>query len=336
MQVAGSADMAWPLDNRSLASAAALLAGMLLVSAGHAAIPAGERQVLINLYNASKGDGWTRNTGWCNGTCPASGTPTFNAAGTECTWYGVTCDSASGHVTAIGLSNNNLSGTLPDLGALANLQYFAVVSNNLGGPIPALSSLAQLRVFYADDNALTGSIPSLASSSQLREFSVRSNGLSGSIPSFAGLASLNTFIASGNRLSGSIPGLSTLGSLEDFEVGNNQLTGSIPSLTGSTNLLKLVVDHNQLTGPIPSLASAASLLHVDVGMNRLTGAVPAAPASLYAPLPWAPSVLCANPLSTAASANDAGWDAATGSTPWWAAPTASNECDEILSGTFDS
>lgn len=318
------------------ATAAALLLLACLAPSGlRAAVPAGERQVLINLYNVANGGGWTHNSNWCAGACPASGAPTFAAAGTECTWYGITCDVAGNHVTAIGLPGNNLSGTLPELGGLANLQYLSVVSNKLSGSMPALSSLAQLRAFYADNNALTGSIPSLAASTQLREFSVRSNTLSGAIPSLTGLVNLNTFLASGNRLSGSIPSLSGLGNLQDFEVGNNLLSGSIPSLTGATGLLRFVADHNQLTGSIPSLSAAAGLLQIDLGANRLTGSVPAAPANLYTPLAWAPSSLCANPLNLASSANDAGWNAATGFTPWWATPHAGNACDEIMQGAFE-
>jgi hypothetical protein len=310
-----------------------LLLACLVPSALRAAIPAGERQVLINLYNAANGGGWTHNSGWCASACPASGTPTFAAAGTECNWYGITCDAAASHVTAVGLASNNLSGTLPDLSGLANLQYFSVVSNKLAGSIPALSSLAQLRVFYADNNALTGSIPSLAASTQLREFSVAFNALSGPIPSLTGLANLNTFLVTGNRLSGSLPSLSGLGALQDFEVGNNLLSGSIPSLP--TGLLRLFAEHNQLTGSIPSLSAAGGLLQINLGANRLTGSVPAAPANLYTPLPWAPSSLCANPLNLASSANDAGWNAATGFTPWWATPHAGNQCDEIMSGAFE-
>lgn len=215
----------------SLAGAAALCIAPLLLawlpSSARAAIPAGERQVLINLYKSSSGGGWTNNSNWCSGACPGSGTPTFNVAGSECTWFGVGCDAGASHVTAVALPNNNLSGTLPDLSALTSLQYFSVVANNLAGSIPSLTALAQLRVFYVDRNALSGSIPSLAASTHLRDFSAQFNQLSGSIPSLAGLTNLQTFLVNGNRLSGAIPSLSGLASLQDFEAGSNLLTGSI-------------------------------------------------------------------------------------------------------------
>ncbi len=60
----------------------AVVALLLVVGAAPigAAIPASERQALIDLYNATNGASWTIHTNW-NG-----------AVGTECTWYGVTCD----------------------------------------------------------------------------------------------------------------------------------------------------------------------------------------------------------------------------------------------------
>ena len=66
-----------------------------------AAIPAAERDVLLALYAAANGDNWITNTNW-NG-----------AAGTECTWFGVSCDMAETTITGLDLSANNLVGTLP-------------------------------------------------------------------------------------------------------------------------------------------------------------------------------------------------------------------------------
>src|SRR5689334_11732498 len=78
---------------------AMLCAALLGISTvASATIPGTERQALIDLYNSSNGDTWTANTNWCNGFCPASGTPIFNAAGTECTWFGVTCDAGQNNV----------------------------------------------------------------------------------------------------------------------------------------------------------------------------------------------------------------------------------------------
>lgn len=70
----------------SLARAAGSVAAPLPVSTGgarlEAAIPAAERQALIDLYTSSNGPGWTTSTN------------RLGAAGTECTWHGLTCDGA--------------------------------------------------------------------------------------------------------------------------------------------------------------------------------------------------------------------------------------------------
>ncbi len=313
---------------------AALAAIALFTSpAVDAAIPASERQVLVDFYNASNGDGWTVNANWCSGACPASGTPTFNAAGTECTWYGVACDAAQAHVVAVALPHDNLAGTLPALSGLTQLQYFSVVSNRLGGALPALGALTSLQTFYAADNAFTGAIPSLAGLARLGDFSVRHNQLSGSLPALTGLTALYAFDAADNRLTGSVPAIAGLSSLRTFDVGGNQLSGSLPAQSGLTTLLRFAADRNFLAGTLP--APSPNLYTLNVGHNLLTGAVPAAPATLYTPLAFAPSTLCPNPLSTAASANDAGWNAATGYPSWYATPFASNRCDDLAQSSFE-
>jgi len=86
-----------------------------------------------------------------------------------------------------------------------------------------------------------------------------------------------------------------LSGLEYFWVSGNQLTGAIPPLSGLTNLQYFDVSSNQLSGNVPAVPSP----------NNLAGGG---------------SLLCPNFLNQTA---DAGWDAATGSTPWYLNCTAS-------------
>jgi len=112
-----------------------ILAAFLLSAAtASAAIPSAERQTLVSLYSSAGGSAWFHRTGW-NG-----------AAGTECSWYGVTCDAAGGHVTGINLDGNNLSGTIPSLSGLPSLLYLILSNNRLTGAIPPVSSLTSLRI----------------------------------------------------------------------------------------------------------------------------------------------------------------------------------------------
>jgi len=318
-----------------VATLAIALAGTLLPQRGSCVIPTTERQALIDLYTATNGGGWTLNTNWCASTCPASGATTFNAVGSECTWYGVSCDDGQTHVTAIGLTGNNLTGTLPALGAFMALRFFAVTSNHLSGTLPSLSGLTQLVEFHADKNQFSGSLPSLSGLVGLGDFTASGNQLGGMLPSLSGLIGLYSFDVADNQLTGSLPSLSGLSALQWFNVDSNQLTGSIPSLTGATGLQVISVTNNRLTGTIPALTGSTNLYHIGLGGNRITGAVPAAPSSLATPLAYWPSTLCANPLTTTPSGNDSGWNAATGSTPWWAMPFATNRCDDIFNNGFE-
>src|ERR1035437_5526865 len=138
-----------PLPHR-IASLIVLILLALGTPAVQAAIPAGERTALLDLYTGTNGVSWTNHTGW-NG-----------AAGTECTWYGVTCNAGGTTVTAINLATNNLTGTLPsDLNTLTNLVAFYAHQNQLTGSLPALTGLINLQIFAVFINQLTGSIPAL-------------------------------------------------------------------------------------------------------------------------------------------------------------------------------
>src|SRR5512147_701863 len=108
---------------------------LLLISPADAAIPAMERQALIDLYNSTAGASWADRTNW-NG-----------APGTECTWHGVYCSSGDRNVTNIILWNNNLIGAVPaTLQNLTSLEALNLGMNRLSGAIPPeLGNLANLR-----------------------------------------------------------------------------------------------------------------------------------------------------------------------------------------------
>ncbi len=255
-------------------------------SLSYAAIPASERVVLQALYTNTNGANWNNNTNW-NG-----------AAGTECTWFGITCSAGDVNVTRVELatnrlvgtlpatlnqltasqilrfSSNQLSGTTPSLSGLASLQEFSVNNNQLTGTIPSLTGLASLQAFATSSNRLTGTIPALSGSTSLQQFYVSNNQLTGAIPSLAGLTSLLNFAASNNQLSGAIPSLTGLASLRNVYVFGNQLSGAIPSLAGLTSLQNFVANTNQLTGSIPSLTGLASLVQFNVRDNQLRGTIP--------------------------------------------------------------
>ena len=122
-----------------------------------------DRAVLVALYNATDWENWVNKDNWL------SGEPLGQ-------WYGVTAD-GNGRVTELRLSENRLSGELPEgLGNLANLQVLifgggftcdsgdcqpkSPSANRLAGEIPAvLGSLTNLERLQLSGNQLTGCIP---------------------------------------------------------------------------------------------------------------------------------------------------------------------------------
>jgi len=169
---------------------------------------------------------------------------------------------------------NQVTGSIPSLSGLNNLQTFRCNINQLTGPIPSLSGLNNLRTFRCDTNQLTGSIPSLSGLNNLQFFGCDTNQLTGTIPSLSGLNNLQFFECGQNQLTGTIPSLSGLNNLRTFRCDTNQLTGSIPSLSGLNNLRTFRCHTNQLTGPIPSLSGLTNLQVFECNVNQLTGSIP--------------------------------------------------------------
>ena len=242
-----------------------------------------EREALIALYEATGGANWSRSDNWLS-EAPVG------------TWYGVSTDSR-GRVTSLSLSHNEMSGSIPDLSALTNLQTLYLHSNQLtgsipdlsplsnltdislsynqlSGPIPNLSALSNLQTLSLYNNRLTGSIPDLSALSNLQTLYLSSNQLSGTVPNLSALSNLTRISLSGNRLSGSIPDLSTLTNLTTLSLYNNQLSGTVPNLSALTNLQTLYLSSNQLTGQIPDLSALTNLQTLSLSRNQLTGPVP--------------------------------------------------------------
>ena len=183
------------------------------------ATTAGDRAVLLALYEATGGSNWTKNDNWLT-DAPLDA------------WHGVSTDT-SGRVLWLGLTDNGLTGEIPsELGNLANLEWLYLYYNGLTGEIPPeLGNLANLEWLYLDYNGLTGEIPpELGNLASLRQLYLGGNGLTGEIPSELGnLANLEVLRLWDNGLTGEIPPeLSNLANLEDLWLNDNGLTSVIP------------------------------------------------------------------------------------------------------------
>ena len=247
----------------------------LLAAAAQAAIPPSEREALIAVYESTDGDNWSNQANW------RKSPGVFNDPGTECTWFGVTCDAAGTTVSGLGLYGNQLSGTIPpELGNLVSLEDLSLSSNQLTGPIPTeLASLTNLQYLILHRNQLTGSIPpELGSLANLQSLYLQINQLTGPVPPGLGnLANLQRLALRSNQLSGTIPAeLANLANLQSLDLGNNQLTGTIPAaLANLANLEDFASDSNQLSGTIPpELGNLAKLEELALRSNQLSGTIP--------------------------------------------------------------
>ncbi len=223
--------------------------------------------VLEHLYNITNGKDWTNSDNWLS-EAPLN------------QWYGITAD-AEGRVTALDLSGNNLSGTIPpELGQLTGLQELWLPENNLSGTIPPeiglLTDLEQLNLSW---NNLSGTIPSeIGLLTDLEQLNLSWNNLSGTIPSEIGLLTdLEQLNLSGNNLSGTIPSeLGQLTGLQELWLPENNLSGTIPSEIGLlTDLEQLNLSGNNLSGTIPSeIGLLTDLEQLNLSGNNLSGTIP--------------------------------------------------------------
>jgi Leucine-rich repeat (LRR) protein len=265
-----------------------------------ASIPQSERDALIAIYLWTSGSVWENNENWVDYWGNS-----FNDPGTECTWYGVTCDAGGSTVTKLDLSSNGLCGEIPsEIGSLTNLQTLDLSWNGIGEEIPPeIGSLQNLQSLSLCGNYFWGSIPSeIWSMTGLQTLDLGYNILSGEIPPEVGsLTNLELLDLSANLLTGEIPpeigdltGLHTLGlflnelsgeippeiarlsGLPALDLFGNQLSGEIPAEVWSmTGLQSLNFFWNQLSGEIPPKIGAMTSLQVlDLSWNQLSGTIP--------------------------------------------------------------
>ena len=245
------------------------LALIVLNGAAEATIPTGEREALLTLYQSTGGNGWVDNSGW------------LGSVGSECSWYGVTCDEGETAVVDIALWSNGLVGTIPSsIGDFSALRGLALAANDLTGPIPSsIGNLGSLVSLNLQENRLTGEIPSaLGSLTNLEEIHLFDNELTGPIPASLGqLGALRMLTLGNNGLSGFLPPeLGSLSSMEYLDLGGLQLSGPIPTSFGQmSNLDYLNLESSGISGLIPpELGLLFALESLHLSYNMLSGAIP--------------------------------------------------------------
>lgn len=224
----------------------------------HGQVSKEEHLALIDLYESTDGEKWTR---------------TWDIEKPVNEWQGVTIK--DGHVTAVTLFMNNLAGQIPNsIGHLKHLVELNLAFNGLNGELPQdLVRLPRLKILKLEMNRIRGGLPeNIGELQDLEELSAFNNFLTGEIPSSIGrMVHLKILNLSSNLLKGEIP--NTIGNLDRLEVlglFENALDGSIPRELGNLVKLKeLVLANNQLGGEIPKeFGQLASLEVLQIQHNR--------------------------------------------------------------------
>ncbi|BBG96923.1 disease resistance family protein / LRR family protein, partial [Prunus dulcis] len=192
------------------------------------------------------------------------------------------------------LSNNNLSGFIPDFTAnMSSLAGLDLSNNNLTGFIPDfignMSSLADLDL---SNNSLTGFIPDfIGNMSSLVHLDLSDNQIEGANPnSFARLCNLQTLWLQTNHLSGQLSKFVQLlprcaqNSLKDLQLSENVLAGSLSFLCASADMSLTILNlsSNSFSGELPDCWShLETLFMLDLSYNAFSGKIPMTIGSLF-------------------------------------------------------
>ena len=144
------------------------------------------------------------------------------------------CTVTNGNLNFLDLSNNQLSGELPDCWMhFEGLKILNLANNQFHGKIPSsVGSLHGIETLDISNNSFSGELPlSLKNCTKLRFISLQDNNLSGEMPIWLGSnhPNLIVLLLRSNRFFGSIPSqLCHLTHLQVLDLALNQISRSIP------------------------------------------------------------------------------------------------------------
>ncbi|KAK4488100.1 hypothetical protein RD792_003842 [Penstemon davidsonii] len=195
--------------------------------------------------------------------------------GCPSSWNGIMCN--GGNVAAVVLDHLGLSADV-DLSVFSNLTMLVKLSisnNSISGKLPDnLGEFKSLEYLDISNNLFSSSLPSeIGKLTSLKNLSIAGNNFSASIPdSISGLASIRSLDMSRNSLSGPIPSsLTRLGGLVYLNLSLNGFTKSIPKgFELMTELDVLDLHGNMLDGKLdPEFLLLTTASHVDLSGNLL-------------------------------------------------------------------
>ncbi|GKV50079.1 hypothetical protein SLEP1_g56796 [Rubroshorea leprosula] len=190
-----------------------------------------------------------------------------------CKWERVDCDSTTGHVIKLSLSNTRQFDVLP----------FSIYDpkNSWHLNISLFQPFKELRRLNLSFNVIAGWIQNkeLSVLENLEELDLGSNRLNGSSAAqeFGNLSNVEVLILSQNSLSGNLP-IQGFTTLKILDLSKNQFSGGIPSSIGALHSLKALSlsSNHQLNGslPNPGLCRLKRLQELDLSQNSFEGTLP--------------------------------------------------------------
>ncbi len=187
---------------------------------------ASEIATLEEFYISTGGDNWTDNTNW-NSAHPLdewAGIMFGNPRACEGLRIILNNNNLIGTIPSslvnldrlkvLQLDSNNLNGEI--LSSWGEIDYLALSNNQLSGEIPNSLGSSNLRTILLSNNQLSGEIPGSLGNLDLVHLNLSNNQLSGEIPNSLGSSNLRTILLSNNQLSGEIP--SSFGGFSQLEL----------------------------------------------------------------------------------------------------------------------
>jgi len=170
----------------------------------------------------------------------------------------------------LNLTDNQISGNIPNFDLMPLLRGLYLGGNELTGTVPDFKAIPELTHLYINHNQLSGSLPNFGHIPKVLYIYSEHNQLSGPIPEFTNLPNLSGIQFFNNQFSGALPEFRNCPSLSSIQVYNNQVSGTCPAYGYLNQLTYLELYNNNLSGTLPKLNEFSLLRDVPIQNNRYT------------------------------------------------------------------
>jgi len=202
----------------------------------------------------------------------------------EYTFAGVVCDE-NNHIVKLNLYSNDMKGSLPK--SIANLVYLQVLDmkrNEISGALPDLSALTQLQVLDFSTTLIdSSSIPQwICNLTSLKHLGLEDTKRTGVYPSCLYNMNMTTLNLANNQLEGSLEDFfNNYSTLKSFDISNNYKLKSMNPSSFLCNALSkelnhLILSNVNLEGYLENCSNTTltKLYTLDLSSNSLSGGIP--------------------------------------------------------------